>query len=74
MTLLKCTIHNLTFGAEEMPTHEIACPKCSHIERTKLRAQVRELTEHRDALLRAFEIKQTVSPQPGPSHTLDPLK
>ena len=60
MTLLKCTLHQVTFGAEGVETHLIPCPKCWDIERRELWAKVRVLTEHRDALLKAIEIKQTV--------------
>jgi len=60
---MKCTIHNIRFSAEELPEgHKddrgyIDCPYCSHIERVRLRAELKEIKKHRDLLLGAIELK-----------------
>lgn len=63
MTLLRCTIHNVTFGAEPMELHLIECPACMRQKIQQLSERVTTISSHRDALLRAIEIKQTVELQ-----------
>lgn len=63
MTLFHCSIHNITFGAEPMELHLVECPMCAFIKIKQLETELKEALSHRDALLRAIEIKQTVHPK-----------
>ncbi len=62
MSIWKCTLHNVEFGSDTKDAFMDKCPVCHRQEMEKLRAEVLKLTDHRDALLRAIEIKQTVEP------------
>lgn len=56
-----CTIHNIEVKVGKHKAHEIAsCPYCLKEKLLRTVSQAHEAAEHRDALLRAFEIKQTV--------------
>lgn len=62
----RCTIHNVVFGAQSgVDVVLVRCPLCADAETKKLRAEVEKLTEHRDLLLRAIDLKLTIAPAPS---------
>jgi hypothetical protein len=62
----KCTIHDVVFSCEapdkerfqNMELFTPECPVCSHEKIVLLRETVADLTEQRDALVQAIEIKK----------------
>lgn len=68
MSLWKCTVHNVEYAEPVLPkdaTPEfkkfckgVACPICLREERDKLALALGHAIQHRDALLKAIEIKQ----------------
>lgn len=60
MQEFRCTVHNIKFAAEPIPNRVIGCPYCQQERMSIMRDKLDEATCHRDALLRAIEIKQTV--------------
>ncbi len=58
-SIYKCTIHNIRYShSDDKAAYH--CPRCAHEENVALRNENALLKEHRDALLRAIEIKKTV--------------
>lgn len=56
-----CTIHNFRYGFDR-PANEPAnfgCPMCARKTTNELLEQVATLTEHRDLLLQAIDLKRT---------------
>jgi hypothetical protein len=58
MTEFRCTIHNVKFAAESMPDRAAGCPYCQQDKMAKLREELSEAKNQRNALLRAIDIKQ----------------
>jgi hypothetical protein len=57
---IRCVIHNVTYGYEELPKGVVFvdCPACAQESHAALRKHLKEVTEQRDALLRAIDIKR----------------
>lgn len=61
--VFKCTLHNILFGVGEgCESYLAVCPLCWKAERGKLVEEADTLRAHRDALVKAFEIKQLLTP------------
>jgi hypothetical protein len=60
----RCTLHNINFSAETIvgDSYKVRCPLCHFDEVGKLCRQLDEVRGHRDMLIRAIEIKQTIIP------------
>lgn len=54
---LQCTIHNIRW--ETPPKQHVECPMCINQKMTKILLTLKEVTEQRDLLLKAIEIKTT---------------
>lgn len=65
-----CTLHDFKFGFNDKPGVEAAlmrCPLCMEATLTATERKLEEVTEHRDLLLRAIDIKQLVQPMKRPT-------
>lgn len=60
----RCVLHNIEFSATVVAGdgYKVICPLCHFDEVGKLHRQLDEVRGHRDILLRAIEVKQTVIP------------
>lgn len=59
---VRCTIHDFRFAHSRLPTGLVAeCPLCSVTTISWLRAHAAELTAHRDLLLKAIDLKRTIT-------------
>jgi hypothetical protein len=78
---IRCTIHNLEFAFDEGRVKALGvqpallqCPVCAFDKVNTMHRELEGLREHRDILLRAFDLKrvlEVVSPPPatpGDSH------
>lgn len=61
---LRCILHNIQFSMEvnDVNEHLNTCPLCRDAEFFSLRQELEKVKYHRDALLRAIEVKETVIP------------
>lgn len=57
-----CQIHHTKFAAQDLKGRIVECPYCLRDQMNVLRDKLNTVEGHRDALLRAIEIKQTVEP------------
>lgn len=59
-----CTIHNFEFGYNELAPNKpfVECPMCADEALEHAKAKLREVTEQRDLLLKAIELKKTLVP------------
>jgi len=64
-----CTRHNLKFGFDGDRVRELGqqtalmrCPVCSREDITRLIAERTQVTEHRDLLLKAIDLKALLTP------------
>lgn len=57
---VRCVIHNVVYGYEETPPGipYVECPACSWDTRNELKKQLKEITEQRDLLLQAIDLKR----------------
>ncbi len=63
MTKFRCTVHNIVFGAEvSVDIVLIRCPRCASEQLEQLHRDIERLTEHRDVLLEAIDLKRTLEP------------
>lgn len=62
MQQLLCTVCDKAFAFETDGGEAFGCPRCERQRTVKLRADLMLVTEQRDALLRAIEVKSTVVP------------
>jgi hypothetical protein len=62
MQTMRCTVHDLVFGVQSDKFDVLAhrCPQCRADEFEGMKQYAETVREHRDLLLRAFEIKRTV--------------
>lgn len=59
-SICRCSIHNVLFGAENLPSHfGLECPVCVRESKGQMREELTKVTKQRDALLAAIEIKRT---------------
>jgi len=65
---VRCTIHNLHFGYDADRVRALGaepalmlCPMCSRARLAETEDRLTEAVEHRDLLLKAIDLKKTVS-------------
>lgn len=67
MHTMRCTVHGVHFASEQYQKSPMppACCYCLEEKLARARTDLAAATQHRDALLRAIEIKQLFEPVLG---------
>ena len=58
--LTLCTIHGVRFEQQDADGAYLNCPACSRKDIARLTAELKAVTEHRELLLRAIDLKRTL--------------